>query len=88
MSADEYEAFTMTTKDICPLMVDVLNALVRSGVDIDCREGRIAVAALGTALLQELGMEPASEGTAQGLVVMANAFLNALEKKYGDQLNG
>ncbi|ABN75782.1 hypothetical protein [Cereibacter sphaeroides] len=77
------ETFTLNTKEICPIMADVLSALIMSEVDINSRAVRVAVAALGIALIQEEGMDSSADDVTDGLNMLAGAFTGALEKKYG-----
>lgn len=78
------EQFTVSTKVICPLMADVMNAMIAADMILDDRAVAIAVAALGTALVQEQGMDPSDQDMIEALDMLAHHFSVAVERKYGE----
>lgn len=72
------ENMTVNTKEICPMMVDVLNALINADFDPTNRKGAIAVAALGVALMDEAGLDPKDEGLIDALEMLSHHFLVGL----------
>lgn len=77
------ETFTVNTKEICPIMANVVNLFMYENMEIDDMQTAIAVAALGVMLLQGHGIDPADQDMIEALEMLSEAFSNSLVKKYG-----
>ena len=53
------DEITISTKEICPIMAEVTNALIEAGIGFDDSKVAVAVAALGVAMIEEKGLLPA-----------------------------
>jgi len=74
---------TLSTKEICPIMVDVVNAMLEAGIDVTETKNAFALFSVGHAMLLEAGVTPFDDDVQQGTEMLSDAFTDALVKKYG-----
>lgn len=74
------DTFTLSTKEICPIMADVMNAMLVANLDFSERKIAVAVAALGVALVTAQGLDPSGGDMIEGLDMLAQHFLDGIER--------